>query len=155
MKTYALCPISNKRIDERVARFNGFFTVLFLLAFTFTSNILFILFLSIDFLLRSTDNAKYSLLAIISKWLVNLFSLKPILINAGPKIFAARIGFVFTISIIASSLLEFNTAAYIFTAIFGTCAILEAAIGFCVACEIYPFVYKLFYQSKIELTKNK
>lgn len=148
MKTYAICPISNKRIDENVARFNGLLTVLLLASYVLTSSVLIITFLSVDFLLRSLELTKYSPIAYISRKLVTLFGLKPILINAGPKIFAARIGLFFTILVLISHLLGFEISSIIFTAIFGVCALLEAAFGFCVACEIYPFVYKLFYQSK-------
>lgn len=154
MKTYAICPISNKKINETVARLNGFFTVLFLLTFAFTGNILVISFLVIDFLLRSTDLSKYSIFAILSKSIARNLALKENFINAGPKIFAARIGLVFSISILFSALLGFSTAAYVFTAVFGLCAFLEAAFGLCVACEIYPLVYKLTYQSKIASSKK-
>ncbi|MBP6661907.1 MAG: DUF4395 family protein, partial [Paludibacter sp.] len=35
------------------------------------------------------------------------------------------------------------------TAIFGICAFLESAFGFCIACEIYPLIYKFTYRSKL------
>jgi len=154
MKTYAICPISNKKINETVARLNGFFTVLFLLIFVFTGNIIVITFLAIDFLLRATNFSKYSIFAIVSKSIAKNLALKERFINAGPKIFAARIGLFFSISIFFSALLSFSTAAYILTAVFGLCAFLESAFGLCIACEIYPFVYKLLYQSKIEHSKK-
>jgi hypothetical protein len=104
--------------------------------------------LAIDFYFRSFGLANYSAVALISKSLVKLFSLQPKPINAGPKVFAARIGFVFTILVLLSSVLGLDIAAYVFTVIFAVCAFLEAAVGFCVACQIYPLVYKFFYQSK-------
>jgi len=154
MKTYAICPISNQKINETVARLNGLFTVLLLIAFVITSNAFIVGFLLIDFLLRATNNSKFSPLAITSKSIAKQLALKQKMINAGPKIFAARIGVVFGILILSTSMLGFETAAYSLTAIFGLCAFLEAAVGFCVACEIYPFVYKFTYQSKIELSKK-
>jgi hypothetical protein len=39
MKTYALCPISEKKVNERVARVNATFTVLLITGFLFTQNI--------------------------------------------------------------------------------------------------------------------
>lgn len=52
MKTYAICPISNQKINETVARFNGLFTVLFLIAFALTGNLFIISSLLVDFLLE-------------------------------------------------------------------------------------------------------
>lgn len=150
MRTYAICPISNKKIDEHVARINGLITVVLLGLFLITSVLYIILFLSVDFFLRSTELAKFSPVAIFSRKIVSLLALKPTLINAGHKVFAARIGFVFTVSVLLSSALGFEIASYVFTAVFGICALLEAALGFCLACEIYPFVYKFLYQSNIK-----
>jgi len=150
MKTYAICPISNQKINETVARLNGFFTVIFLLTFAVTGNMLVISVLLIDFLLRATNHSKYSIFAIVSKSIAKNLALKERFINAGPKIFAARIGLVFTVSILFSIIFGFGTAAYVLTAIFGLCAFLEAVFGLCIACEVYPFVYKFLYQYRIE-----
>jgi len=92
MKLYALCPVSDKRINERVARINGAFTVLLLLLSALTQSIIPVIFLAIDFLLRASDYSRYSLLGISSKGIVRYFGLNENIINAGPKIFAARLG---------------------------------------------------------------
>ena len=149
MKTYAICPISNQKINETVARLNGLFTVLFLIAFALTSNLFIISSLLVDFLLRSTNNSKYSVFTIVSKSLVKRFALSERFINAGPKVFAARIGLVFSVSILVSGLFGFDATAYALTAVFGVCAFLESAFGFCIACEIYPLIYRLTYRSKL------
>lgn len=149
MKTNAICPISNQKINETVARLNGLFTVLFLIAFALTGNLFIISSLLVDFLLRATNNSKYSVFTILSKSLVKRFSLKERFVNAGPKVFAARIGLVFSVSILVSSLFGFDTVSYVLTAVFGVCAFLESAFGLCIACEIYPFVYKFTYRSKL------
>ena len=149
MKTYAICPISNQKINETIARFNGLFTVLFLIAFALTSNLVIISSLLVDFLLRASNNSKYSVFTIVSKSLAKRLALKEHFINAGPKIFAARIALVFSVSILVSCLLGFDTVSYALIAVFGICAFLESVFGLCIACEIYPFVYKLTYRSKL------
>lgn len=150
MKTTTFCPISQNRIDEHVARLNGGFTVVLLSIFLISSNIFPILFLLIDFAQRSGKYAKYSLLAYFSRQLLKVLSVKPLLINAGPKIFAARIGLFFNFAIIVSYLIGLPNLAYLFTGIFGIFAFLESGFGFCVACQVYPLVYKLFYTAKFE-----
>ncbi|HJZ40144.1 MAG TPA: DUF4395 family protein [Bacteroidales bacterium] len=73
MKTYAICPVSDRRVNERVARINAAFTVLILLAFGYTNSILLIAFLAVDFLFRATDNAQFSLVGITSRNIVRFF----------------------------------------------------------------------------------
>ncbi len=148
MNSKAICPISNKKIDENVARFNGAFTVLLLVIFILTQNIIPIVFLLFDFFLRSAELSAYSPLANFSKLTINSLGVKKNPINAGPKIFAARIGFIFSVLILISSLTGNETASFIFTAIFGFCAFLESAFGYCVACQIYPIIFRLTYKAK-------
>ncbi len=145
MKIYALCPISEKKVNERVARVNATFTVLLIAGFLFTQNIFFLAFLAIDFFLRTTDRAKYSLVAISSKNLIKYLQVKELWINAGPKIFAARIGLVLSSLIILSYLVKAKILAFVIAGILGLFSFLEAAFGLCVACEIYPYVYRLLY----------
>jgi hypothetical protein len=109
--------------------------------------------LLVDFLLRGFEVPQYSPLAIISKNATQLLALKPKLINSGPKLFAARVGVLFSSLILISTLFGLKTLAITFAGIFGVCAFLEAAFGFCVACQIYPFIYRLFYESKLNVIK--
>ncbi|OIP84587.1 MAG: hypothetical protein AUK44_02005 [Porphyromonadaceae bacterium CG2_30_38_12] len=147
MNPNAICPISSSKIDENVARFNGALTVILLTVYVLTNNIVPIAFLLIDFILRGAQLAKYSILASVSKFIIDKFHITKKPINSGPKIFAARIGVIFASIILVASILNLQTVAFIFTAIFGLCALLEASINFCVACQVYPFVYKLTYRT--------
>ncbi len=150
MKTYALCPISEKKVNERVARVNATFTVLLITGFLITQNIFFVAFLAIDFFLRTADRAKYSLVAISSKNIIKYLQVKELMINAGPKIFAARIGLVLSSLIILSYLVNVKILALVIAGILGLFSFLEAAFGLCVACEIYPLVYRLLYSRKAD-----
>lgn len=150
MKSYALCPVSGKRVNERVARINGAFTVLLLIIFGLTQQIFPIVFLALDFLLRATDYSKYSLIGISSKGIVRYLALNENFINAGPKIFAARIGLVFCSLIIIAFAFNAYLPALVLSGMLGLFSFLEAAFGLCVACEIYPFVYRLLYKVKFQ-----
>jgi len=143
MNTNAVCPISDKVINENTARFNAFITSVFLVIYLVTANLLPVVILLIDFFLRAARLAKLSPFAVISTQIISLFKIKNKPVNAGPKIFAAGIGVLFNIAIITFTLLNLNTIAIIFAAIFLFCALLEASVSFCVACKIYPFVYSL------------
>jgi hypothetical protein len=150
MQTTTFCPISNKKIDDHVARLNGTFTIILLAVFVITGSILPIIFLIIDFSFRTGYLSRFSPLTFLSRNIAKTLFTKPLLINAGPKIFAARIGLVFNLGILISYVFGLNNLALVITTIFGACAFLESALGYCVACQLYPFVYKLTYHSKFQ-----
>jgi len=151
MNSSAICPISTLKVDENVARLNAGFAVIAIVFFIYTQNILVLSGLLIDFLLRSFQLSKFSPLAIISKFIVDKFGIKKQIINAGPKIFASRIGVIFNVAIICAFLLGFETFTVVLASIFAFCAFLEAVFSFCVACKIYPFIYKLTIKSTVSL----
>lgn len=153
MKSTAICPISSKKIDENVARLNATFTVLLIAISVFTLSYIPLIVLLIDFSLRGAELSKYSPLALLSKGLLKTLSIKSKPINAGPKIFAARVGVLFSAVALILNLFGFDTASLVVLSIFGICAFLEAAVGFCVACQIYPLVYKLFFHRKFQNLK--
>ena len=150
MKSYALCPVSDKKVNERVARINGAFTVMLVIVFGFIYSIYPVIFLVIDFLLRATNYSKYSIIGISSKGIVRYLALQDNFINAGPKIFAARIGLVFSVLISIAVAFDAYLPALALAGILGLFSFLEAAFGICVACQIYPFVYRLLYKSKFQ-----
>jgi hypothetical protein len=144
MKVDILCPITNKSTDEHVARLNAGFTVLFLSSYFATSNIVPVVFLLLDFSVRAIERPEWSLLAKTSKWLLRKFHVDPKLINAGPKIFAARIGSFFSLITILLFWLKLPTVSFAFATVFLVFALLESALNFCVACRIYPWIYHIF-----------
>lgn len=146
-KSFAFCPVSVSRINERVVRFNAAFTVLLLLLYSLTGSILPLIFLTAEFFLRAFELSRYSPFTLSSKGIVNILGLRPHLINAGPKLFAARIGLFLSLLILGAALLSFHAAAFTLAGMLALFSFLESAVGFCVACEIYPFVYKLLYGS--------
>lgn len=149
-KSYAFCPVSDKVINERVARINAAFTVLLLLISALIHNIFPVVFLAIDFLIRASDYPRYSLTGISSNAIVSYLGLTENRINAGPKIFAARIGFVISSLIIISYYLNSFLPVLILGGVLTVFSFLEASFGLCVACEIYPFVYRLLYRMKFQ-----
>jgi len=149
MKTSALCPISRDKVYESVVRLNALFTILLVLTFLLTQNLIPILFLGIDFYLRTSKFCKYSLIKTASQQIAYHLHIKSNLINKGPKLFAARIGIIFTTLISISLLLHATTLSFVFAGILALFSFLEAAFRFCVACLLYPFVYRFLYKESI------
>lgn len=96
--------------------------------------------LALDFVIRGFLMTKYSPLAALAKGLVFSLKLKQQLVDSGPKIFAARIGVLFTISGTVLYLLGNITAASIVAGILLICAGLEALFNFCLGCWMYSLL---------------
>ncbi len=136
MKT--VCPLSKKTIDEHASQLVGIFVLILLASSYFFTNYI-LWFLLLDFLARSV-NARYSILARLSRKILDLLNIKPKPIGAAPKRFAARMGLLFVIILL--SLLSINClVGYQITFILFSVAVsLEAFFKFCIGCKIYTLL---------------
>lgn len=135
-----LCPVSGIKIDEKVARCNAFITIIVLGAFLITGWEWIIFLLTVDFFLRGFFKGKASPVAAISKQIVKSLDLKPEMIDAGPKFFAAKIGCIFCLAISIFSVFSAVSGVYIVGSILMICAAVEAFFGYCVGCKMYSLV---------------
>ena len=135
-----ICPISDRYVDENTARLNAFFAFTLVLIFFLTPFKWIIFLLSADFLLRRILQGRYSVISRISLLTTGALALKKIRINAGPKLFAANVGFM--LSLLAGAF-YFAGLPYVSYVLAGTLAFftfLESAFNICAACILYPFV---------------
>ena len=137
-----MCPISFKQINERAGQLNAALAVLSVILFFLTPYKWIILFLAIDFFIRGFLNPSYSFYSALSKTILRTFKIKPLMVNAGPKIFAAKIGFIFCCLVGVSYLFNFHRISLVIGSVFMFFAALEAIFRFCVACRIYPYICK-------------
>ena len=138
-----MCPISFKQVNERAVQINAALAVLSIIFFVFTPYKWIILILAIDFFIRGFLSPSYSFYSAISKTILRIFKIKPLMVNAGPKIFAAKIGFIFCCMIAVFYLFNFQRISLIIGSAFVFFAALEAIFRFCIACRIYPLIYKM------------
>jgi hypothetical protein len=134
----AICPITDKRINERVARINALITFLLVASFIIFKFWGALVFLVFDFILRGFFDSKCSLICITSKWIVTRFKIGGKIMNAGPKIFAAQVGMVLSMVAVVLFLLGFQISGIFVASILGLFSFLESAFSFCVACKLYP-----------------
>ncbi|MFO7838000.1 MAG: DUF4395 domain-containing protein [Desulfosalsimonadaceae bacterium] len=135
------CPISSGQlINEKAARVNGALTVLSMLVFLFTPFKAIVLILGADFLIRGFIRPSCSFYSFASRNILRLLRAQPEMINAGPKIFAAKVGFVLCCPIAILHFFHLPAASSVFAVILMFFAFLEAAAGFCVACRLYPYM---------------
>lgn len=143
----AICPIVEKKINEKSARVNAFFTFLLTgIALIFSLEWLF-LFIAIDFGTRAFYNERYSLLSHLSRFILSSLQSSPVYINAGPKIFAARVGLAMTILTGLMVFFGWYIGGMIVGGLLILFSLLESVFGLCVACKLYPFLYQ--FQMKL------
>lgn len=141
-----VCPISEEKINEQVTRINALLGIL-LVVFGFAFNsVFFFVFLAADFYIRAFTKAKFSPVSYISYSMVNALKLNKKSIDKAPKIFAARIGFLMTLTITILYLLQLNTAAFVIGGILVFFATLEFALAICMGCIMYTYLILPFYK---------
>lgn len=142
------CPISNKQLNDKSIRI-GAGSVFFLTAVAIIfHNILIVILLSIDLFIRGFTRYPVSPVSLICGFIVKMFPAKPIWVNASPKIFAGKIGFLFCL---ATSILYFKRLYLpgdIAAVILCGCAGLESFFGVCLGCHFYTMILKLKNASK-------
>jgi hypothetical protein len=132
--------MENFRVDEKIVRINAFFTLILMLAFIFTSWKWIIFIITIDFFLRAFIKGKGSPVSALSRRVSRALKLEPSPVNAGPKLFAARIGFVCCVLILIFYVMDLMTAAYTVSIMIAVFASFESFFGYCVGCRLYSLI---------------
>ncbi|MEP7143717.1 MAG: DUF4395 domain-containing protein [Ferruginibacter sp.] len=137
------CPVDLVVINERKARLTAGSVFILTVIYLFTGLWAIPVFLVLDFFVRGFNLGRYSLLNFISDKLIRIFSIRPKATDQAPKRFAAKIGFLFSLSIVGSLFFQFQTAPLIIALVLATFALLESVMGFCAGCYVYSFYLKI------------
>ena len=136
------CPISQRRIDSQVVRTTSVFIALITALYLFTSNIIFIYLLLIDFSLRLFRHNQYSPLFQLSLVLLRLLNIPPRMSDEAPKRFALYLGWGMSIMIVLSISLNLEVLATSFILVLFSCSLLEMLFEFCVGCKVYQYLQR-------------
>ncbi|MEO6520919.1 MAG: DUF4395 domain-containing protein [Mucilaginibacter sp.] len=144
MKSDIDCPVDLVSVNENQVRLIALLVLGMGLFYLYSGWWGIIVFLVIDFLLRSFKLNKFSPLAILASVLVKLFKTGYTPTDQAPKRFAARMGLAFTTVILVSHFLAFDIAVIILVLALCLFAFLESVLGICVGCYVYSYSRKLF-----------
>lgn len=132
-----ICPINGEKINEPTVRIvAGIVVILASVGIFFNQPIIFLL-LGCDFLVRGFYKKEYSFLRFVGIQITNALNFNIKLIDAAPKRFAAKIGFIFSLLILSLLLLQQLNVALILAIILIVCAVLESVFGYCLGCQFY------------------
>jgi hypothetical protein len=137
------CPISPEVVDDHATRIGAALVILIVIAGLWQGRFWIPLLLAVDFGLRSRGWGSFSPIAQLSQALRSISGLQPLLINAGPKRFAALIGVIFSLSIAIALGLRHPRVALALAAVLILAASLEAFFGYCVGCKVYALLLNL------------
>lgn len=134
-----ICPVSKERINGTAVRITASLVVAASVLYLLTGNLMILLLLLADFAIRAFTPLKYSPLSLTAATFAKGFKLPVKLIDKAPKLFAARVGFLFCLTgIVFHTTVPVVSIAVI--AILIICALMEAVIDFCVGCMVYTYV---------------
>lgn len=143
------CPITGEQRDNTTARVVAGLVIVIagaalLVALLVSTRIAAIItgILALDFIIRAFVRPKYSPLAALARGIVSGLSLPRKMVDNGPKVFAARIGVIF--SAVAAILYAGNLlyAGSTVLVILLLCAALESFLSFCLGCWMYSLLPK-------------
>ena len=134
------CPIAPGRVDGTAVRLGAGLSLAVLGVALWGGWPGLLLALSLDFALRAFGLSAPSPTGWTSTLLRRSLGLVEHLTNAGPKRFAASLGALFSFGAGLSLALGLRSLGWGLAAILGLCAVLEAGLGFCLACQIHPLL---------------
>lgn len=138
MKTL-ICPMSTLRIDRNVVRITGFMMATMIALYAFTGLIYFVIAITIDYFIRAFTPLQYSPFSWLACQVGRLFKLPEEPIDKAPKIFAARVGFLFALATVVLYYID-PTSSLIVGLLLMSFASLESIFDFCVGCVVYTYV---------------
>ncbi len=135
------CPLSLKQMNNCSARINAGLAVGLIIISLFWINIWIPLFLTLDFFILGFLE-KTSLRSLVAKKITKKFKIGT-MVNAGPKLFAAKIGFWASLTITLCVLFNWIATYYFVAGIITAAAGAEAIFEFCLGCKIFPHWMRL------------
>ena len=147
-----VCPVSPLRVNENVVRIVAAFVILLTVGYLDTGAVYLVLFLVVDFYLRAFTRLRYSPLSWLGRQISKLAGLREILIDKAPKIFAARVGFLFALAIALLAYFHPPSSIVLALVLIGF-ATLEALFNLCVGCLVYSYVVFPFFNPQGQGTK--
>lgn len=143
-----ICPVSNEKANENIVRITAFWVIMLTGLFIVFPNPYIPLYLVIDFYIRAFTKLRYSPISWISAGIARSLRFPPRWIDRAPKIFAARVGFLFAVMISVFTISGVSVAATSAASVLVLFAFLECGLNFCAGCWVYTYVVLPVYKER-------
>lgn len=142
-----LCPISPLRINRNVVRITGFMMATMLALYAYTGNIYFVVAIVVDYSIRAFTSWPYSPFSWLAQQFVKVFGLSWQPQDKAPKIFAARVGWLFALTTLLLYPI-YPVGSLVAGLTLMVFALLESLFDFCVGCLVYTYVILPLYREE-------
>ena len=143
------CPVDHVSISENRVRITAFLVFLTVLTFLFSGYWPVALLLALDFFLRGFGYGAYSPLFVLSGWLGRRIVISVRSVDRAPKLFAARLGFIFSDCLLIAAACGVRPMAYCLVFLLLILSFLESVFGFCAGCVFYSVLKKVFPKTTV------
>ena len=138
------CPLNFVQVDSNASRLSSLMVAFLVIVYLITSIEFILFFLILDFSTRLFINKEYSLISVLSHKLRKLLKMQEKFTDGGAKRLAGIFGLTFVSLLLITHFLDLSTLTYIIAGIFLACSLLDVFINYCLGCQIYYIVKKLY-----------
>ena len=138
------CPINFQTYDNTISRISSLSIALLIGIYLYTSQIVIMLFIFIDLVLRVFVDKRLSPIYYLSLSIKRLFGLHTVMKDSASKRLATYFGLLFSLLIVAFHVLYLLEALYVTAGIYILCLLLDSFFDFCLGCKIYYLVKKVY-----------
>lgn len=142
-----VCPTSTLRINENTARMTGFMMATMIVLYAVTGNISFIGVILMDYFVRAFTTLNASPASWLAARIVQRLQLPEVKIDKAPKIFAARVGFLFAAATFGLFYINRKMSVVVGLILMGF-ALLESVFNVCVGCIVYTSIVLPFFKKR-------
>jgi len=115
--------------------------------YAFTGSISFIVVIVLDYSVRAFTTLKYSPASWLATRIVQNLHLPEVRIDKAPKIFAARVGFLFAAAALGLFYIDPRISVTVSLILMGF-ALLESVFNICVGCVVYTYLVLPIFNRK-------
>ena len=138
------CPINFEKVDENVSRISALFVSSLVVAYLFTTNAYVLVFLSLDFIVKLFLQKGLSPINALGVFVKKIFDIKNKLVDGGAKRLAGFFGLFFVLLLSLTHVFNSWNASLIVAVVFLSCSLFDAFFNFCVGCQIYHMIRKIY-----------
>jgi hypothetical protein len=138
------CPLNFEQVDSHASRLRSFLVALLVISYLFTSVEYILYFLVLDFSIKLFLDKHYSFISMIALYARKLFKMQEKFTDGGAKRLAGIFGLFFVSLLVCTHFLGLESLIFIVAGIFLSCSLLDVFFNFCLGCQIYYIVKKIY-----------
>lgn len=134
-----ICPVSTERVYRDVVRMTGFMMASMIALYVVTGSIYFIAIIAMDYFIRAFTPLRYSPFSGVAQQVARRIHVRRAQLDKAPKIFAARVGFLFALSTLILHFI-YPVASVPVGLTLMAFALLESVFDICMGCLVYTYI---------------